>query len=494
MGVQPLTYQWFNNGTSLIGETNAALHLPNRQPGDFGKYQAVICNNMGCVTTAVMVVSVSDSLPFIVNQPTSQTSLYGTSARFEVIADGSFPLSYQWLFNATEIAAQTNAVLMIDGLKLQDAGEYSVIVSNAFGTVVSSNARLHVNNVRAWGHNNYGQTNVPLNLIKIEDVAAGYAHSLVLQADGTVRGWGNNSYGQTNPPANLSNVVAIAAGSFHSLALQSNGRVRAWGDNFYGQTNVPSNLSNVVAIAAGGNFNLALLDNGTVRAWGSNSSGQMNVPSGLSDVVAIAAGGGHSLVLLADGTLRAWGYNNYGQINLPSGLSNVVAIASGDSHNLALLSDGTVRSWGFNIYGQADEVPSSLPQVVAISAGNAHSLVLLANGTIRTWGNNYFGQTNVPENTSNVVAIAAGNYHNLALLSDDLFSPFRHLTNPLRAGNTFAFSAETQSGKVYLLQFKDSLLNTNWTSFPLVPGNGKERGFIDPNASFPMRFYRIRQW
>jgi len=61
---------------------------------------------------------------------------------------------------------------------------------------------------------------------------------------------------QANTPIGLGNVVAIAAGYAHSLALTAEGRVVAWGYNGYRDrgiaTDVPSGLSNVVAIAAGG--------------------------------------------------------------------------------------------------------------------------------------------------------------------------------------------------------------------------------------------------
>jgi uncharacterized delta-60 repeat protein len=117
-------------------------------------------------------------------------------------------------------------------------------------------------------------------------VAAGWAHTVALKADGTVVAWGYNYYGQTNVPAGLGGVGDIAAGGLHTVALKGDGTVVAWGYNTYGQATVPSGLTGVVAVAAGWAETLAIKVDGTVVAWGEYS----DVPTGLSGVSAIAAG------------------------------------------------------------------------------------------------------------------------------------------------------------------------------------------------------------
>ena len=105
-------------------------------------------------------------------------------------------------------------------------------------------------------------------------IEGGIFHSLALRPDGTVVAWGANDNGQIDVPLDLSNVVAIAAGGYHSLALRSDGTVVAWGYNGFVQTNVPP--GNVVAIAAGESPSLALLSDGTVTVWGNNYYGLTN--------------------------------------------------------------------------------------------------------------------------------------------------------------------------------------------------------------------------
>ena len=51
-------------------------------------------------------------------------------------------------------------------------------------------------------------------------VAAGGGHSLGLKADGSIVGWGHNNYGQTNVPAPNTGFVGVAAGAYHSLAIR----------------------------------------------------------------------------------------------------------------------------------------------------------------------------------------------------------------------------------------------------------------------------------
>jgi hypothetical protein len=71
--------------------------------------------------------------------------LPGDTVRFDVGASGSVPLSYQWLFNATnKIAGATDFVLTLTNVQATDAGQYSVVIRNSIGTQVSASAVLSV--------------------------------------------------------------------------------------------------------------------------------------------------------------------------------------------------------------------------------------------------------------------------------------------------------------------------------------------------------------
>ena len=83
--------------------------------------------------------------PAITNQPTDQTVTAGQTATFTVGASGTDPLSYQWYFNTnTLLSGAASSSLEIADAQSSDAGGYSVVVSNAYGSVTSAVARLTV--------------------------------------------------------------------------------------------------------------------------------------------------------------------------------------------------------------------------------------------------------------------------------------------------------------------------------------------------------------
>jgi len=83
--------------------------------------------------------------PAITSQPTNLTVYAGSNATFRVTATGSAPLSYQWRFDGNDLPGKTSSVLTLTSVQFSNAGPYSVVVSNAAGTITSSNAILAVN-------------------------------------------------------------------------------------------------------------------------------------------------------------------------------------------------------------------------------------------------------------------------------------------------------------------------------------------------------------
>ena len=83
--------------------------------------------------------------PAITTQPASATVTSGGSASFSVVATGTAPLSYQWSLGGIAISGATSATYSIASATSSSAGTYSVTVSNAAGSVTSSNATLTVN-------------------------------------------------------------------------------------------------------------------------------------------------------------------------------------------------------------------------------------------------------------------------------------------------------------------------------------------------------------
>jgi uncharacterized repeat protein (TIGR03803 family) len=121
---------------------------PLAQGGDGRLYGTTSSGGAGGHGT-VFSLSIT-SAPEITVSPANQTVAAGASAGFSVAVFGAPPLFYQWQKNGTnlsdegDISGSAARILLIHPASLADAGSYSVIVSNALGTVASGGATLTV--------------------------------------------------------------------------------------------------------------------------------------------------------------------------------------------------------------------------------------------------------------------------------------------------------------------------------------------------------------
>lgn len=82
--------------------------------------------------------------PVITNHPQSLTVTQNQNAVFTVLAGGTAPLNYQWRFSSTNLAGATLGSYTRLSAQTNEAGNYSVVVSNIAGSVTSSVAVLTV--------------------------------------------------------------------------------------------------------------------------------------------------------------------------------------------------------------------------------------------------------------------------------------------------------------------------------------------------------------
>lgn len=93
---------------------------------------------------AVAPVPAAPVGPSISTHPLTQTVTMGGNVTLSVTASGDPTLTYQWSFNGLPISGATSGSHTVTGATRQDAGAYSVIVSNAEGDVISQAAILTV--------------------------------------------------------------------------------------------------------------------------------------------------------------------------------------------------------------------------------------------------------------------------------------------------------------------------------------------------------------
>ena len=103
----------------------------------------IITNACGQSFTGTVSVLVGYP-PIIAMQPAGQTKQPGMAASFSVTGSGSPTPIYQWRKGGTDILGATAATYLIPSCVLGDAGGYSVVLSNSFGSVTSSIATLSV--------------------------------------------------------------------------------------------------------------------------------------------------------------------------------------------------------------------------------------------------------------------------------------------------------------------------------------------------------------
>ena len=142
-GILPLSHQWRLNEASIPGATASSYAISSAQPANAGTYTVVVTNVVGSVTSSPATLTVLLP-PTIVTQPTNVTVLEHQPATFSVTATGTEPLSYQWLRHGEPLSGATNASYTITSVWAIDADPYSVVVTNAAGSVTSSVATLTV--------------------------------------------------------------------------------------------------------------------------------------------------------------------------------------------------------------------------------------------------------------------------------------------------------------------------------------------------------------
>jgi hypothetical protein len=166
----PLSYQWQFNGTNNIGDGNTNswssasisgssttnLTITDATINDIGKYQVVVANFLGSVTSSVAKLKIT-LIPVITSQPQDATfNTNSLQATFSVTAIGFQPFSYQWYSGTNQLengAYFTNgldyaqSVINSANLTIQHPStnfseNFQVIITNVFGSATSSVANL----------------------------------------------------------------------------------------------------------------------------------------------------------------------------------------------------------------------------------------------------------------------------------------------------------------------------------------------------------------
>ncbi len=258
----------------VYNATDLANNFPPVQSGDSTNAQ-----HMAVMKDFSVLATPATNPPVITAQPSGKTNAVGSTISFSVTATGSGTLAYQWRFGGTNISGATTNPFTLANAQLTNNGNYSVFITNAFGSVTSSVAALLVTNAPP------AITSQP----QPQTVLAGQSATFTVSVTGTPPlnyQWllgGINIFGATTNPFILSNVQPTNAGNYSVISSNFTGSI----------TSSPALLSVILTnptVFAQWNFNSSPAD-GSISSGSTTPSIGSGTASLVGGTTATFAGG-----------------------------------------------------------------------------------------------------------------------------------------------------------------------------------------------------------
>jgi outer membrane protein assembly factor BamB len=204
-----------NNLTGVIGADGTVYF-----GSDGGSFYAVWSTSLGgfgqspwpAAGQNVRHNGLAPTRPKILNQPGNQVIRLGGAATLTAIAVGRPPLTLQWMFNGVQISGATNIALILTNLQATQLGDYTLAITNSFGSATSAPATLSLDLAPTITLQPLNQI-VPLGGSAHFSVAATGALPLAYQWQVNT----TNLAGATQPDLLLTNVGPQNAGVYRAL-------------------------------------------------------------------------------------------------------------------------------------------------------------------------------------------------------------------------------------------------------------------------------------
>ena len=369
---------------TTMGAFTSAFGYPLAAPvqgADGNLYGATAFSGTGGYGEAYVLAIANQSLQFT-TQPRSQTAFLGQTVKLSVATLGSFPVSYQWLENNTNLTDAGNLfgsntrVLTLTNVIAANAGFYSVIVSNSFGSITSSPAMLSVTSSAPI------ITLQPTNLTVLPGATAAFRVAAVgnyplyyqWQFNGADLPESTNAIGTSTTLLTIANVSSLNTGTYSVIVSNSVGWLSSTGAVLALSKIVLTNLYSFGGSLDGANPNALVqapngMFYGTTQNGGAHSCGtifQMTAsgpPTTLLPFTGAGDGGFPvaGLVLGADGSL----YGTASAGGNGGGWGTIFKLAPGGSlsplHSFTGVADGgfpyaeLVQGADGNLYGTTVE-------------------------------------------------------------------------------------------------------------------------------------------
>ncbi len=311
----------FPNG--LVFDSTVYTPLSDVSPVQFS--DSTNAQHMAVMKDFSLTAGPATNPPVILVQPQGKTNAVGVNLTFAVTATGSGTLNYQWLFNGGNIFGATTNPFVLINAQLTNNGNYSVVVTNLFGSVTSSVTALLVTNAPP------SITSQPQGLT----VLAGQGATFSVSATGTPPlnyQWlfnGTNISGATTNPFSISNVQTVNAGNYSVTVTNFSGSV----------TSAAASLAIVLTnptVFAQWNFNSAVNDTNTGTGATTPSIGN-GTASAIGGVVASFVGGDSVMDPVGTNDNTAWTTTTYPASSAGNKTAGVqFAVSTAGKQNIAV--------------------------------------------------------------------------------------------------------------------------------------------------------------
>jgi hypothetical protein len=416
--------------------------------------------------------------PVITVQPVSQTVPLLGSATFSVTVSSQTTLTYQWFKNDGTIAGANSNSYTINNVLGSDSGTYCVAITNAGGSVVSSNAYLNGGPPPIITTQPLSQTALQGNNVSFSVIASGTAP---LTYQWYFNGSAVGGPAGSGPTLLLNNVATNAAGPY-SVVVNNN-----WGS-----------ITSVVATLT------------------------VNVPAGIQTQpqnLTVTQGQTASFSVVTSGTAPfsyQWyfnGTNVSGATNVTLTLTNVQTNNAGSYAVMVNNNWGSATSAVATLTVYVPPTITSQPQSQTVMAGQSTSFSVVAGGTgplNYQWnfsGTPLGGATNAWLTVTNVQMAQAGNYTVVITNSAGSIASGAALavTNPVitlsatgGAGmgmtpSGFAIQLSVPVGYTYVVLASTDL--QNWTPITTNVAVSASETITDASATnYTSRYYRAMVW
>ena len=132
-------FQWFVDGTPIVGAEGTQLFIPAAGLGDAGDYTVEIYGDCGPTVVSFPVELYVEAYPEIIEHPASATVTVGTDTGLFVVTAQSSP-DFLWFFDGTPISSATTPMLTLNNVTEDDEGWYYCEITSDLGCLVSSDS------------------------------------------------------------------------------------------------------------------------------------------------------------------------------------------------------------------------------------------------------------------------------------------------------------------------------------------------------------------